>query len=330
MNKRIVILKPGGTDQLRLIEELVPTPTPNEVLIRVLACGVALGDSMFRQGLHPGIKFPATPGYDIMGEVEAVGSVSSRFKPGDRVAGFPGAGGYTTYICLPETEVVPVPRHLDPAEVVSTVLNYTTAFQLLTNIAKLKAGDTALIHGAAGGVGTAVVQLAKVLGITIYGTVSTGKMAFVKTQGGIPIDYTKTDFVADLRRLTGNGVDAVFDAIGGVSLSRSYRALKPGGTLVFFGATTSVSGSGNPKLGLFKTLLRFVWLKLRPGSKKVVALLGDPSKGSIYTDMTTMITLLAEGKINSIIAKTFPLSEAAQAQAMLEQDKPIGKIVLLP
>lgn len=330
MNKRIVVLKPGGVDQLHLIEEVVPVLKPNQVRIRILACGVALGDIMFRQGIVPSIKFPATPGYDIMGEVEAVGSGTTRFKPGDWVAGFPGAGGYTTYCCLPETELAPVPTHLDPAQVVSTVLNYTTAFRLLTKMVTLKAGDTALIHGAAGGVGTAVVQLAQVLGIIIYGTVSSGKMAFVNAQGGIPIDYTKTDFVAEIRRLTGNGVDAVFDAIGGASLSESYRALKPGGTLVFFGATTSINGLGNPTLRLFKTLLRFVWLKLRPGSKRVMAMLGKPPKDNIYQDMAMMISLLDEGKISPIVAKTFPLGEAAQAQTMLERDKPVGKIVLLP
>ena len=332
MNKRIVIGKPGGTDALRLIEEPLPTPKAGEVRVRVRACGVAFGDILLRRGAAPGTSYPVTPGYDIVGEVDTVGPDVTRFRIGDWVAGLPVTGGYTTYICLPETELVAVPAHLPPTEVVAVLLNYTTAFRLLTKAAKLKAGDSVLIHGAAGGIGTAVLQLGNVFGIRVYGTVSTAKMAVVEEQGGIPIDYTRTDFVAEIRRLTGTGVDAVLDPIGGANISRSYNALNERGTLVLFGVSSSLEGDGNPTVKTLKTMLRWLLLKLRFNARRVVTSFISPTnKGAgIYDDMAYLIQLLDEGKIKPVVAKTFPLAEAGVAQATLEREKPVGKLVLAP
>ncbi|GAB3225038.1 medium chain dehydrogenase/reductase family protein [Spirosoma arcticum] len=333
INKRIVIDKPGGIATLRLIEEPLPIPEDNQVRVRVLASGVAFGDVALRKGGNPGTSFPITPGYDLVGEVDSVGTTAIRFKIGDRVAAIPVTGGYTTYCCLPETELVPVPAHLSPPAVVSVILNYTTAYRLLTQATRLKAGNSVLIHGAAGGVGTAVLQLGRVLGITVYGTVSTAKTPVVKAEGGIPIDYTRNDFVEEIRRLTdGKGVDAVLDPIGGTHLSRSYKALNPQGTLVLFGVSSSLDGRGNPTLGILKTMIRWVFLKLRLNTKQVVTSFITPTKkgAGIYETMATMIKWLDEGKIKPIVAATFPLSQAAQAQAMLENDKPTGKVVLTP
>lgn len=332
MNKRIVIDKPGSADQLHLIEELTPTPKAGEVRIRVLACGVAFGDVLLRQGGTPGATYPITPGYDLVGEIDAVGHGMTHFKVGDRVAGLPQSGAYTTYICLPESEIVPVPTHLNPVEVVSVLLNYTTAFRLLTKAATLKAGDSVLVHGAAGGVGTAVLQLGRVLGLTVYGTVSMVKLDLVRQEGGIPIDYKQTDFVQEIKRLTHTGVDAVLDPIGGPHLSRSYEALNDRGTLVLFGVSSSLEGGGNPMSKTIQTLLRWLWLKLRLNHRRVVtSFLTPKDKGAdLNRDVTAMIDLLAQDQIKPIIAGTFPLSEAANAQVMLEQEKPAGKLVLLP
>ena len=173
----------------------MPLPNPNEVRVRVRACGVAFGDILIRQGAAPGTSYSVTPGYDPVGGVDAVGPDVTRFTMGDWVAALPVPGGYTTFICLPERELVSVPVHLSPAEVVSVLLNYTTALRLLTRAARLKPGDSVLVHGAAGGVGLAVPQPGKLLGLRVYGTVSTEKMGVVEQQGGLPIDYTRTDFV---------------------------------------------------------------------------------------------------------------------------------------
>lgn len=330
-NKRIVIEKAGGTEVLRLIEEPVPLPKPNEVRVRVLACGVAFGDVLSRAGISPGSPpFPFTPGYDIAGEVEAVGSAVIQFKIGDHVAAFSGTGGYTAYICLQESQLIMVPNHLNPAEVVSVILNYTTAFQLLTKAAGLKAGNSVLMHGAAGGVGSAVLQLAKILGIKVYGTVSTSKIAIVEKEGGIPIDYTITDFTEQIRLLTGNGVDAVLDPIGGNHLFHSYKALNRTGKLVVFGASSAVKGEENPKITLIKTMLPLLLLKLIPDSKSVVISTMSTKTQGLKEDMAAMVQLLNEGKIKPVIAKVFPLAQASEAQQFLEQVRPVGKIILQP
>ncbi|WP_299287153.1 medium chain dehydrogenase/reductase family protein [uncultured Mucilaginibacter sp.] len=329
LNKRIVIERAGGVEVLKLIEEPIPQPKANEVLIQVRASGVAFGDILFRQGISPA-TYPMTPGYDIAGEVEAIGSAVTKFKTGDTVAGFSGTGGYTTYICLPENQLTTVPDGLNPEETVSVVLNYTAAYQLLTKAAGLKSGNSILIHGAAGGVGTAVLQLAKILGIKAYGTVSTSKIALVEKEGGIPIDYTKTDFVEQIRLLTEKGVDAVLDPIGGNHLFQSYKALNKKGRLVVFGVSSAVKGEGNPKIRLIKAMLPFLLLKLTPDSKSVViSTISTKTKG-LQEDMAKMVNLLNEGKIKPIIAKAFPLAQAAEAQLFLEQTKPVGKIILQP
>jgi len=326
-NNRIIYTKPGGIDSLKLIEEPIPVAGANEVLIKVSAVGVAYGDVLLRVGVIPGFKFPVTPGYDIVGNIVAIGPGATKFKAGDYVGSYCGTGGYTTYICLLESKLVTVPDHLTPAEAVVAILNYTTAYELLIKVAGLKAGDSALMHGAAGGVGTAVLQLAKIYGIKIYGTVSTAKIPIVEKEGGIPIDYTKKDFVKEIKRLTGKGVDAVFDPISGTHLFRSDKVLNAKGTLIWFGASSTVAGEGNPILKLIKSLIPYLLLKLTPSGKHYKLL---TKTTGVNEDIATMFKLLGERKIKPIIAKIFPLKEAAKAQTMLEKERPVGKIILEP
>lgn len=334
LNQRIIIEKPGGPAQLRLWDEPMPVPQPHEALIRVRACGVAFGDTMYRRGASPGAPpFPLTPGYDLVGDVEAVGSAVRLVRPGDRVAALPGLGSYTTYCCLPASELVPVPAPLSPTEAVSVVLNYATAYRLLTRAARLQAGQRVLIHGAAGGVGMAVLQVAKELGIQAYGTASTSKLGLVRAQGGIPIDYTKTDFVAEIQCLTGStGVDAVLDPIAGPQLARSYRALNRTGTLVMFGISSTLQGPGSPLPKLLTTLLRLGLLKLRPGRRRVITsmLASKQDRLLALPDVARMLDWLAEGKIHPLIAQVLPLAQAAEAHRLLEETQPAGKIVLVP
>ena len=294
VNRRIVIQKPGGPDALRLLEEPLPIPKDDEVRIRVRACGVAFGDSLIRQGAAPGTSYPVTPGYDIVGDVDAVGSAVTRFRAGDRVAGLPVLGGYTAFICLPESDLVSVPIHLPPAEVVSVLLNYTTALRLLTKAARLKTGDSVLVHGAAGGVGLAVLQIGKILGLRVYGTVSTKKMAVVEQQGGIPIDLHPHRFLwPKIRRLTGNGVDAVLDPVGGTTLSRFLRCPQRAGKRWYSsGFHPAWTGMVNPTLkNASKTMGRWLLLKLRFNARRVVtSFISTKDKGEgIYDDMAYVI-----------------------------------------
>ena len=169
MNEKVVVDRPSGPDVLKVVSEVEPVPQPNQVKVRILASGAAFGDVLLRRGIGVAAStFPVTPGYDFVGVVEALGAGSSKYAVGDQVAGLPIRGGYQRFICLPEAELIPVPQDLPPNDVVSVILNYTTAYQLLTRAARLRSGDTALIHGAAGGVGTAMLQLAQLMGIKLW------------------------------------------------------------------------------------------------------------------------------------------------------------------
>src|SRR3982751_5639470 len=170
---RIIVTHYGGPDALQVLEEECPEPNGGEVRVRVLAAGVSLPDLMMREGVHPETPpLPFTPGWDLIGVVDQLGSGISGIDPGQRVAALPISGAYAEFVCLPQRELVPVPSGLDPAEAVSLVLNYVTAYQMLHHSAKVRSGQRVLIHGAAGGVGTALLQLGHVAGLETYGTCS--------------------------------------------------------------------------------------------------------------------------------------------------------------
>jgi NADPH2:quinone reductase len=172
-HRRIVVSRYGGPDELRVVEEECPEPKPGEVRVRVLAAGVSLPDVMMREGIHPETpRLPFTPGWDLVGVVERLGDGVSGIEPGQTVAALPIIGAYAELVCLPQAKLVPVPAGLDPAEAVSLVLNYVTAYQMLHRSAKVTRGQRVLIHGAAGGVGTALLQLGRLAGLEMYGTCS--------------------------------------------------------------------------------------------------------------------------------------------------------------
>src|SRR5262247_2333888 len=240
---RIIVTRYGGPDALQVLEEERPEPNAGEVRVRVLAAGVALPDVMAREGIHPETPpVPFTPGWDLVGVVDRLGDGVSGLEPGRAVAALPIHGAYAEFVCLPQDELVPVPRGLDAGEVVSLGLNYVTAYQMLHRSAKIKASQRVLIHGAAGGVGTALLQLGRLAGLEMYGTCSSRSAPAVSDLGGIPIDYRDQDFVEEIHRLTSEGVDVVFDGIGGAHIWRSRKALRPGGRVVAYGLTSSLRG----------------------------------------------------------------------------------------
>src|SRR3954469_6779926 len=201
---RVVVTHYGGPEALQVIEEERPEPRHGEARVRVLAAGVSLPDVMAREGIHPETpKVPFTPGWDLVGVVERVGDGVTGVELGEIVASMPISGAYTEFICLPEQELVSVPPTLDAAEAVSLVLNYTTAYQMLHRTAKVKPNQRVLIHGATGGVGTALLQLGRLVGLEMYGTCSSRGADAVADLGAIPIDYQHQDFVKEIHRLTG-------------------------------------------------------------------------------------------------------------------------------
>src|SRR5437763_3869107 len=240
---RVIVTHYGGPDALQVLEEECPEPKGGEVRVRVLAAGVSLPDIMAREGVHPETPpVPFTPGWDLVGVVDRLGEGVSGIEPGQIVAALPIHGAYAEFVCLPQRELVPVPPGLDAAEAVSLVLNYVTAYQMLHRSAEVAPGQRVLIHGAAGGVGSALLQLGRLAGLEMYGTCSSRGAAAVSDLGGIPIDYRDQDFVKEIHRLTGDGVDVVFESIGGAHIWRSRKALRHGGTVVAYGLTSSLDG----------------------------------------------------------------------------------------
>jgi NADPH:quinone reductase-like Zn-dependent oxidoreductase len=330
-NARVVITGLGGPEVLKWVEEYLPTPGAGEVRVRILAAGVAFADVLMRRGLYPGTpKFPFAPGYDIVGEVDALGDGVSHFKIGQRVAALTMIGGYSGYTVVPASRLVSVPSGLDPAEAVSLVLNYVTAHQMLHRVAKLREGQRVLIHAAAGGVGTAALQLGELAGFEMFGTASKPKHALVASLGATPIDYRSENFVVRLRELAPGGVDAVLDPIGGRNWWASYGCLRKGGALVCYGSQAALSegklaaGFGFATLGLVKILpdgKRASWYNVKS--------LSDTSPEMFREDLTRLFDLLCQQKIRPVIAGRFPLKEAARANELLEKAQLSGKLVLL-
>ena len=342
-NARIIVTHYGGPEALQVLEEECPEPTGGQVRVKVLAAGVALPDIMARQGVHPETpRVPFTPGWDLVGVVDRLGDGVSGIEPGQIVAAMPISGAYAEFVCLPPRELVPVPSGVDAAEAVSLVLNYVTAYQMLHRSAKVKPGQRVLIHGAAGGVGSALLQLGRLAGLEMYGTCSSRGASAVSDLGGVPIDYQQQDFVKEIYRLTSEGVDVVFDPIGGAHLWQSRKALRPGGRVVGYGNTSSLRGEGLTSsrpgrrnrlhgIPIFALYIAGAWLL--PGRKRVVPYsiqwLKRLRPAWFRQDLVALFDLLQQKKIKPLIAQRFPLAEARQAQELLEKGGVIGKIVLV-
>lgn len=337
MMKKVIISRRGGPEVLQVIVEAVPQPQSGEALVRVKAAGVAFAEVLMREGLYTGApKMPFTPGYDVAGVIERVGTDVTSVQPGQRVVALTYLGGYAEYVCLPERDIVPIPEGVDDAEAVSLVLNYLTAYQMLHRIAYIEQGERILVHGAAGGVGTALLQLGKLTGLEMYGTASKRKHPLVSDLGATPIDYRNADFVADIRRLTGDGVDAVFDAVGGAHWRRSLQTLRSGGRMIAYGFSTATSGGRRDLLQTVSNLLRMPRvdpLFLLNNSKAImgynVNIMKKRHPNWYRQDLSALLKLLAEGKIKPIVAAHVPLAEIARAHELLNNAAVSGKIVLM-
>ena len=341
---RIVVTHYGGLDALQVVEDECPEPKNGEVRLRVLAAGVSLPDLLAREGAHPETpRVPFTPGWDLVGVVDRLGAGVSGIEPGQIVAAMPIRGAYAEFVCLPQRELVPVPSGLDATEAVSLVLNYITAYQMLHRSAKVRSGQRVLIHGAAGGVGSALLQLGRLAGLEMYGTCSSRAASAVSDLGAVAIDYRDQDFVKEISRLTGDGVDVVFDSMGGTHIWRSRKALRAGGTVVAYGLTSSLRAgrlaSGNSGgrhrfrgIAIFGLYIAGGWLL--PGRKRVVPYSIQTLKRlrpSLFRqDLIALFDLLQQKRIKPIIAQRLPLREARHAHELLGKGGVIGKIVLVP
>ena len=342
-HKRVVVTYYGGPEVITVIEEDIPTPKVGEIRVKVLAAGVSLPDVLAREGVHPETpRVPYTPGWDLVGIVDLLGEGVTGFELRQTVAAMPIHGCYAQYVCVPQHKLVPVPAGLDPAEAVAVVLNYVTAYQMLHRSAKAKAGQRMLIHGASGGVGSAMLQLANLAGVEMYGTCSAEGATVVRELGGIPIDYKNADFVKEIRRLTPDGVDAVFDGMGGDTLWRSRDTLREGGCVVTYGFQSKMRGgrmaSGSGGRHPIRESAELGWYIVRNwfkfGRKSMIPYsiqwLMRIKPAWFRDDLLKLLDLLKQGKIKPLIARRLPLKEARRAHEMLGEGGVLGKIVLLP
>jgi NADPH2:quinone reductase len=330
---------------LEIREEELPEPGLGEVRVRILATGVSLPDLMMREGVHPEApRPPFTPGWDLVGVVDKLGVGAYALETGQMVAALPVRGANAEFICLPQEELVPVPAGLDPAEALVIVFNYATAYQMMRRTARVRPGQRVLIHAAAGGIGTALHQLGRLVDLEMYGTASARKHELVSSLGATPIDYRNVDFAEEILRLTGDGVDVVFDGICSTDyLRRSFKSLRPGGKVVAYGGTSMLRGGRLASGRRHRRLRRLRYLAtiggpiaasyLVPGDKRIttysIQWLKRLRPAWYREDLSALLELLCQGKIKPIIAERIPLDEVARAHELLGRGAVTGKIVLL-
>lgn len=330
--RRVIITEFGGLEALKVIEEpLLPEPGHGEVRIKVLATSATFTDVMIRRGMYPDVKEkpPFSPGYDMVGVVDTLGEGVTRFRVGQTVADLTVIGAYSEYICLPESRLTLVPDGLDPAEAVSLVLSYVTAYQMLHRIAKVRRSNRILVHGAGGAVGTAMVQLGKLLDMEMYGTASKSKHKLIDRLGATPIDYKTENWVEGVRSLTGDGIDAVFDPIGGDNFKKSFSLIRHHGILVAYGFYNTVMGKGG---SIPLDFLRLKLWNILPNGRSTafysIGALRQKQPDWFSEDLRKLFDLLVHGKIKPVIAARMPLAEARRAHEFIERAEVQGKIVL--
>jgi len=336
--KRVVIDRFGGPEVLQVVEVDDPRPGPGEVRVRVLASGVSFTDAQLRAGTYlGGPKPPFTPGYELVGIVDEIGPGCSRVRVGDRIGALTVWGANAELVCVPEAYAVEVPEDLDPAEVVSLVFPYMTAYQLLHRTAQAKPGESVLVHGAAGRVGTAILELGALARLRLYGTAAGADRAAVERLGAVAIDYQNEDFLARVRGLTGDGVDIALDGLGGPLSLRSFRALRPGGRLVVFGRYATIAQGRKNWPGVIAwyaaTGSVALWGWLSPRRKVLsyrIQKLRIHHQDWFRADFFALLEMLRRGQIHPVVAERLPISDVRRAHELLESTAAKGKIVLVP
>jgi NADPH:quinone reductase-like Zn-dependent oxidoreductase len=320
-----------------------PQPKPGEVVVRVKAIGVNFADLLQRMGLYPGTpKPPFVPGLEIAGVVEKVAEGATRsgetdsLRRGDAVAAFTQFNAYSEWVAIPARNAYRLPAGMSFDDGAAIPVNYLTAYHAMFTMGNLQPGDRILIHGAAGGVGIAAVQLARAKGLVIFGTAGPAKQDYLRRMGvDHAIDYQKSDFVDVVHKFAPDGIEMVMDPIGGRSLSRSAACLGPMGRLIVYGFSAAAGPEGKKSwLRAGRALLetpRFHPLKLMAGNLAIIGVnLGRlRSRGAVLRrEMDEIFGMYVAGKIKPAIGKTFPLSEAAAAHRYIHDRKNIGKVIL--
>src|SRR5277367_3951073 len=340
--RAMVVKRYGPPEVFESREVPDPQPKPGEVVIRVKAVGVNFADLLQRMGIYPGTpKPPFVPGFEVSGVVEKVaeGGKASDGEPlhvGDAVAALTQFNAYAEWVAAPAGRVFRLPAGMPFDDAAAIPVNYLTAYHSMFAMGNLQSGDRILIHGAAGGVGIAAVQLARAKGLEIYGTAGPTKQEYLRKIGvDHAIDYEKSDFVEVVRKFSPDGIEMVMDAIGGKSFANSYKCLGPTGRLVVYGVSSAAGADGKKSvsrgLGALLQMPRFSPLKLMRDNITVIGVsLGKmlSKAGLMRREMEEVFKLYETGKIKPVIGKSFPLADAVSAHTYIHARKNIGKVIL--
>ena len=339
----MVVRRYGRPDVFESRQAPDPQPKPGEVVIRVKAIGVNFADLLQRMGVYPGTpKPPFVPGIEVAGVVEKIAEGGRSgdgepIRPGDAVAAFTNFNAYAEWTSVPARQVYRLPPGMSFEDAAAIPVNYVTAYHSMFAMGNLLPGDRMLIHGAAGGVGVAAVQLARARGIEIFGTAGPAKQEYLRKIGvSHAIDYTKNDFVDVVRKFAPDGIEMVMDPIGGSSFAKSFKCLGSTGRLVIYGFSAAAGPDGKRSLGRGLAALvrtpRFHPLKLMAENVSVIGvnLTKLQSRGALLrSEMAEIFRMYATGQIKPVIGKSFPLADAAAAHSYIHDRKNIGKVVLL-
>jgi len=340
--RAIVARRYGSPEVFECHEVPQPAVGANEVRIRVRAIGINFADLLARMGLYPGTpKPPFIPGLEVAGVVDSVAADSAvpgdeSFRIGDRVVALTSFNAYAEQVSVPSRRVFRVPDAIPLEDAAAIPVNYLTAYHAMFQMGNLQPGDCILIHGAAGGVGVAAVQLARARKLVVFGTAGTSKQEFLRQMGvDHPIDYTQQDFVEVVRRAAPDGIEMVMDPIGGKSFARSYRCLGSTGRLVVYGFSSAAGPEGKRSLWRgAKALLatpRFHPLKLMRHNIAVIGVhLGRLGRRStlLRQELEEIFRMYAAGQVKPVIGKMFPLEEAAEAHRYIHTRQNVGKVLL--
>jgi NADPH:quinone reductase-like Zn-dependent oxidoreductase len=322
--RSLVVGERGGPEVLRPAQSPLRSPGRAEVRARVLASLVCGPDVQARRGYGPfPPRLPFVPGYAVVGEVDAVGAGVRDVRVGQRVGALTIIGGYAEYVYLSARQLFPVPATVDPGAAAVVALNYLVAYQVLHRAARVRAGQTVLITGAGGGIGTAFLQLGRLAGLTMYGVDTAAKHPLIERYGAVPIDHRTQDVAAAIRHAEPQGLDAVLDGVGGDYLSRGLSILRPWGTLVAYGNPGS-------RRGLLRLLATTLAVNARPHGKRMKVYGTTASRHhAALEDWSVLYRLLEDGLIEPVLADRLPLLDAERGNAMLESGAVTGTVVLV-
>jgi NADPH:quinone reductase-like Zn-dependent oxidoreductase len=342
--KAVVLTRSGGPEVFEVLERPDPAVGAGEVRIAVRAAGLNFADTMARVGLYPAApKPPCVLGYEVAGEVETIGEGVSGLTVGQRVMAGTKFGGQAELAVAQARDVMPMPEHLSFEEGAAFCVNYGTAYAALMIMGGLREGNRVLIHAAAGGVGIAATQVARIAGAEIFGTASAAKHQAIKAQGvDHTIDYRTQDFKAEIRRLTnGEGVDVILDPMGPTSFRKDYRILRPGGRLIMYGLSEAMNENGRDMRAALRSLLRMPtstmpwWnagrlLNQNRGVFGLNLLSWWRREGGMDRITAPLLSDLNSKQLMPVVARSYPFEQAGDAHRYLAERRNIGKVVLTP